>query len=218
MSDSIPRPTKCYIKNLDNGQQVEAYFNPKEIAIDKEVPWNEHKSTKSNLPLLEFTDAKPKHLQVELLFDGFEEQVDVHATYIKMLESFTEIIDPARKKRPPMCMFVWGDKFPRFMGVIASLSVKYTMFLNDGRPVRATVSLKMTQAEELAVGKEEKPSKPGPKGDFYGEPGSIATQGDERRPDKFPGDHRQTLENSGSENGRLPAGSVVVPGRPRVVG
>jgi Contractile injection system tube protein len=208
MSDSIPKPTKCFIKSLDTGDQVDAYFNPKELSIDKEVPWNQHKSTKSNIPVLEFTDAKPKTLSVELLFDGYEKQEDVHKKYISVLEKLTEIVDKT-KKRPPMCLFVWGKKFPSFMGVIASVATKYTMFLEDGTPVRATATVKMTQAEELAVGQEEKSNKKTPKGDRYDSGGVVATQGDERRADRHGDDHRGTLDRSGSENGKLTPGEPV---------
>src|SRR6266545_2892953 len=115
MSNAIPKPLKCRIVNLDKGNTfVEAFFNPKEVAIDKKVPWNKHKSTKANVPVL---------------------------------ESFMKIIPDL--KRPPPCLFLWGQNFPSFMGVIDSLSTKYTMFLPDGTPVRATVSVSMKQADVL---------------------------------------------------------------------
>jgi hypothetical protein len=49
-----------------------------------------------------------------------------------------------------MCTFTWGNGgMPVFKGVVASLNVKYTLFLPTGIPCRATVNLKMTQAAEL---------------------------------------------------------------------
>ena len=44
--------------------------------------------------------------------------------------------------------FYWSGA-PQFKGVIESLSVKYTMFMPDGTPVRATVNLRMKQANRL---------------------------------------------------------------------
>jgi hypothetical protein len=38
---------------------------------------------------------------------------------------------------------------PVFKGVVEQLTTKYTMFLPDGTPVRATVSLRMRQAGKL---------------------------------------------------------------------
>src|SRR5688572_8842877 len=146
--------TKCLIKNLDDSSQVEAYFNPTEIKIDKTVPWQKHKSSKGDAPTLEFTDAEPKSLTVELLFDTFESKKDVYKEFVKKLEKMTLIVDDD-KKRPPMCLFVWGQKFPQFKGVIESLGVKYTMFFEDGTPCRATCSIKMKQAEKLTKAKDK---------------------------------------------------------------
>ncbi len=50
-------------------------------------------------------------------------------------------------KRPPMIAVVWGSKQSTFKGVVESMNVKYTMFLEDGTPRRATVSLKMKRAD-----------------------------------------------------------------------
>ncbi len=209
MSNAIPKPLKCRIVNLDKGNTfVEAFFNPKEVAIDKKVPWNKHKSTKANVPELEFTDAEPQQLQMELLFDTYESRRSVHSDYVEVLESFMKIIPDL--KRPPMCLFLWGQNFPSFMGVIDSLSTKYTMFLPDGTPVRATVSVSMKQADVLigsGSGEGDK-KKDGPTTDFT-TPGKVATMDEAKRADKFGPNHRKTLEESGSETGNLQPGEMI---------
>jgi hypothetical protein len=59
--------------------------------------------------------------------------------------------------------FYWGGS-PTFQGVIESLNVKYTMFMPDGTPVRATVNLRMKQATRLLnKGEAKEGSKPGEK-------------------------------------------------------
>ena len=154
MSDSIPKPLKCMIKNLDTGEEVEAHFNPKELAVEKSVPWNKHKDSKGDTPLLEFTDAEPKTMSVELLFDTYESRKSVYKKYVKTLESFTLIVD-AKKKRPPMCIFLWGKNFPSFMGVIETLSTKYTMFLADGTPVRARLTVSFSEYRNIELEAKE---------------------------------------------------------------
>ena len=59
--------------------------------------------------------------------------------------------------------FYWTGA-PQFKGVIEALSVKYTLFLEDGTPVRATVNLRMRQASRaLNKGEaKEKGNKPTP--------------------------------------------------------
>lgn len=133
-------------------EKVAFYFNPKEITIDKKVPWKPHEHTEGDAPTLEFTAAQPKTLNCELMFDTFEDAEDVHGKFISKLEQFA-LIDSS-KKRPPLLTFTWGSKFPVFKGVIEGLNVKYTLFLPDGTPCRATVTLTMKQANKLLNKKE----------------------------------------------------------------
>jgi hypothetical protein len=125
---------------------VVAQFNPTEITIDKAVPWKKHKSSVGDSPTLEFTGAEPKTLSVELFFDTFELGQDVYQTHVQMLEKLA-LIDPTLN-RPPLVLFVWQG-FPSFTGVVESLSVKYTLFLADGTPVRATCALRLRQADRV---------------------------------------------------------------------
>ena len=131
--------------------EIEVYFNPKEITVDKPVPWQKHKNTEGDEPTLEFTAAEPRSLACELMFDMFEQRGDVYSEYISQLETLTLINEDM--KRPPLCTFTWGG-MPVFKGVIEDLNVKYTLFLPDGTPCRATVNLKMKQANRLLNKKE----------------------------------------------------------------
>jgi hypothetical protein len=49
-------------------------------------------------------------------------------------------------QRPPRVALVWGEDLPRFVGVVASVNVKYTLFTPGGRPVRATCAVKFIEA------------------------------------------------------------------------
>jgi hypothetical protein len=47
-------------------------------------------------------------------------------------------------------MVIWGGKkFLDFKGVITNLAVKYTMFLPDGTPVRATATVSLQAAAKV---------------------------------------------------------------------
>jgi len=52
---------------------IEVYFNPKELTIDKSVPWEKHKNVEGDAPTLEFTSGEPQTMRFELLFDTYEE-------------------------------------------------------------------------------------------------------------------------------------------------
>ena len=177
-------PTKCLIKSLDTDVQVEAMFNPKEIGIDRTVPWNKHKKSAADNPILEYTDPDSREMSIELLFDTFETKTSAYLDHIKPLEQLTKVVESL--KRPPMVLFTWGNTFPAFMGVISQLGVKYTMFLTDGTPCRATVTLKIKEAEALAVKAKKGDSKAGKSYDEVKDP---------QRPDQLqPHNHRLALE------------------------
>ena len=86
---------------------------------------------------------------VELLLDSYERHATSVNEMVKQLEKLGTPATVDGKWRPPLCTFVWGDKFPQFRGVIESLQVKYTMFRRNGEPVRATVTLKIKEANEI---------------------------------------------------------------------
>jgi hypothetical protein len=157
-------PFKVTIFSLDKGKdvEVEAQYNPKEVQVDKAVAWSkkEGNTAPSDQPLLEFSGGQGRTMSLELLFDGFEENVDVHDKYVAKLLDLASIIKAngtAEEKRPPLIGVVWGggakdsSKLPAFKGVIESLSTKYTMFAADGKPVRATCTVKLKEADKLSL-------------------------------------------------------------------
>jgi hypothetical protein len=159
--------TKIFIQSLDTGLTVTAQYNPKELQIDKSVPWSKvNEANKSNAKSsstqgihLEFTGAEGRSLSVELLFDGVEggnRSVDV-ASNVKDLETLASVIEPGSpeedKRRPHRCVCTWGTTLDSFRCVIESLSTKYTMFDTDGTPLRATCTVKLKEADVVSMGK-----------------------------------------------------------------
>jgi hypothetical protein len=153
--------SKLKIIGLDPSVQtvtVEANFNPKEIQLDKSVPWQKQKKAKGAADL-EFTGAEPRTMSLELMFDGFETNASVQPQ-IDMLHQLSDI--DTSLKRPPKVKVIWGtDKesgsgaLPKFEAVIESVSIKYTMFSSDGQVLRATANVKLKQAADLKVGKPQ---------------------------------------------------------------
>jgi len=159
---------KISIKSLDTGLLVEAQYNPKELQIDKSVPWSKvNEANKSNAKgsstqgiHLEFTGAEGRSLSVEMLFDGVEaggtRSVDVSGK-VKDLETLASVISPGSpeedKRRPHRCVAVWGSTLDNFRCVIESLSTKYTMFDDKGTPLRATCTVKLKEADVVSMGK-----------------------------------------------------------------
>ena len=201
---SVPQPLRCLIKNLDTREALLAGLNPKDLQVAKQVPWVEHKAA-SDRPPLEYTKGSPMEFSVELLFDTYETRENVFNAYVHRLLTFAEVNPDLR--RPPMLLFLWGTEFPPFMGVIVSLQVTYTMFLRDGRPVRATCQVKLKQADRIRRKKD--PMSWADSQARFAERGKLALEEEERRADLFALDHRAVLEAHGSEDGTLTRGKPV---------
>jgi hypothetical protein len=154
MSTNNAAANKVVITGED-GTTVTAQYNPKEVGLDKSVPWQKAKNSHANTPDLEFTSADGRSLSFELFFDGYEQNLDVHASFVSKLLKLAEVMDEngsEDKKRPPQVKVTWGT-LPEFKGVLESVSTKYTMFNQAGMPVRCTCSVKFKEANRLSFKK-----------------------------------------------------------------
>src|ERR1041385_3742124 len=154
--------------------EVIAQYNPKELQVDKPVPWSKHnmankqeaKSDRGEIHL-EFTGAESRSMQVELLFDGYEQKKSI-ADQVAELEKMASVMEPSSgtedKRRPPLCVVTWGTNgLPSFRCVIESLSTKYTLFDRQGTPLRATCTVKLKEATKLSTKDAEHQDKKGGK-------------------------------------------------------
>ena len=130
------------------GVSMEVYFNPKEMVVEKQVQWTQKEGAVNDAPPEEFTKPTPATLSVTLHFDTYEKKSPV-TSYTSQVEKMAMIVEGL--KRPPICMFVWGNFV--FKGVVDSLSQKFTMFLGDGTPVRAECTLKLKRADSAQTGR-----------------------------------------------------------------
>ncbi len=137
--------------------EVKAMFNPKELGVDKSVPWTKEKNSKGDQPDLEFSSAEGRSMSFELLFDTYEEGGNVHTKYVADLVKMAMVMEPEGpedKRRPPKVGVKWANgALPEFLGVVESVGTKYTMFLPDGTPCRATCTLKVKEASRLSFKK-----------------------------------------------------------------
>ena len=137
----LAKMTLTPLDGLLKGALIEALFNPKEYTISKSVPWNPQAAAGLDAPEMQFTTGQGEQLQVELFFDTYEQRLPVklHTARLHALA----LID-ADLHRPPLVMVTWGTL--AFKGVVESINHRFTMFLEDGTPVRATCTLSMREA------------------------------------------------------------------------
>ncbi len=135
---------KLKITNLDKTppEEFEVLFNPTEYSIDESNSWKEQERERRK-PELQFTAQTLKKLSMELFFDTYEKKEDVRQHTSKIARLL--VVDESKGKRPPRCQINWGKQDPGgdfpFVGVLESVRQQFTLFMSDGRPVRAKLSV-----------------------------------------------------------------------------
>ena len=127
------------------GEVLEAQFNPKEIEVDRTIPW-QHQGPAP----LQFLGAEPARMSFELLFDGVEQSKSVQPRLDRLhrLSSVDETLH-----RPPRVKVAWGNAagaMPTFDGVVEAVSVRYLTFAENGVPLRATATVNLKEAADLS--------------------------------------------------------------------
>ncbi len=142
---------KAKIVNLDTGEEVKCLFNPNEYTFSKKNTWTPKQVKGQNVPSLEFGGGDSMTLRMQLFFDTYATGGDVRTTtnkIWKLMNINTSLADmTSTKGRPPMVEFQWGATWS-FKAVITSISQKFTLFRDNGIPVRATLDVDFMQAKE----------------------------------------------------------------------
>lgn len=169
-SDESQQPlAKLMIGSLDEpGMTVEAHFNPRELQIERNIAWGKHANVgQERGQQMEFTGQDGRTTTIEMLFDA-SEKGDINGPLL-MLEALAVSKEPSgstdKKRRPHHCVMVWGSfqtskgsaASSTFPCVIVGLSIKYTMFSPSGKPLRATASVKLQEAEKVSIKADEPP-------------------------------------------------------------
>ena len=120
----------------DGQAPINALFNPTQYGIDKSNQIAEIAIPGLQSPILQYVHGNTRSLSMDLYLDTYEEQTDVRDSSDQIYGLLA--IDPDTHV-PPLCMVTWGDFM--FQGVLDHVSGKFTLFLADGTPVRATLSV-----------------------------------------------------------------------------
>ncbi len=150
--------------------EIKVLFNPESYSISKSVTWSPPQTSGSsdkqterqvNAPSLTFGGGGSRQLSLELFFDVTESLTinDVRRETDKVV-ALTRI--ERDLGRPPTCEVSWGQTpktsdFP-FIGVVNSLSQKFTLFNSNGQPLRANLSV--TLIEFLDPEKDQRQNDP----------------------------------------------------------
>lgn len=153
---------KVTIRKLDDnynviGAPIDAYyFNPTDFTIETKNQYQRTAMPGLPTPITQFISGETQTISLSLLFDTYETKVDVRqytGQVVKLMEIDSDL------HHPPICDFSWGKALSStknsFRGVIDSCQQKYTMFLEDGTPVRATLTLSISEYRKINEQLEE---------------------------------------------------------------
>jgi hypothetical protein len=152
---------KLRVKNLDKQEEFEVLFNPTQYSLEASNTWQEQERIRKK-PELQFTGQSLKKLTMELFFDTYESKEDVRQHTTKIAQLLVADIDESNGKRPPRCELSWarqnptGSDFP-FVGVLESVTQQFVLFLSNGTPVRAKLSVSFKEYIPPTQQEQEQP-------------------------------------------------------------
>jgi hypothetical protein len=149
---------KAYLVNKRTEAKVPFLFNPNELNIERTNQFAEVGAPGLPSSTFRFVKGGARTLTMDLFFDTYEKGTDVRDYTDKItgwdMGSSGERssakglmdIDP-ELHAPPICMFIWGSFI--FSCIIERVSKKFTMFLPDGIPVRATLNVTLKEYKDI---------------------------------------------------------------------
>jgi hypothetical protein len=144
-------PLKANLREVDKDAVVEVMYNPKEYTIDSSTQFQRSAMPGLQTPVTQFVSGQTQTLSLDLFFDTYEAKTDVRIHTAKV----TNLLKINRDiHAPPVCRFEWGvplslEKGVFFQGVFDKVTQKFTMFLDSGIPVRATLSVSISEFRRI---------------------------------------------------------------------
>jgi hypothetical protein len=115
---------------------IKVLFNPTEYQLATSNQFAEVAVPGLGGPLLQFGRGNARTLTMQLFFDTYEGQTDVRA-YTSQIMHLLDI--DSELHAPPVCKFSWGAFV--FICVLEQANQRFTLFLSNGIPVRATIDV-----------------------------------------------------------------------------
>lgn len=134
--------------------EVAAQYNPKELGVDKSVPWQLAPTSKSETPSLTFAGSHGRTLSVRLTLGDAAGSASVQPALDRLMRmaSIMSETGPEDQRRPPRVALRWpANRIAEFVGVIEQLAIRYETIRADGTPLVAQVELRVREAGRASV-------------------------------------------------------------------
>ena len=124
---------------VEGGTRIPALFNPSKIAITKNVRWQPQRAERRDVPELQFKNGEGRTVTLDLILDTYDTPEMQKQSVRKYTdELFKLALVNGKLHRPPVCELSWGGFGVFFKGILERLQQQFTLFMEDGTPVRAT--------------------------------------------------------------------------------
>jgi nucleoid-associated protein YgaU len=144
----LPQLAKATITNTHTGDQIPVMYNPEEFTLDQGNTFAEVAIPGLDAPPTQYVRGKLRTLSMELLFDTYErvphEDVRRHTGRIIQLLDTLPLTHA-----PPILLFAMGQF--AFQCVLVDAGQRFTMFLRDGTPVRATLTVRFQEYTRIQI-------------------------------------------------------------------
>ncbi|MDR1669899.1 MAG: LysM peptidoglycan-binding domain-containing protein [Oscillospiraceae bacterium] len=143
-------------QNENETSRIDFDFNPSDFSVNYAPQYTKKKGVAKQQDNTEFIGEGTSAMSVSMTLDslirsGYDEaKAEDVSGKIAQLRALVQV--SAELHKPPSCRFEWGST--KYTGHITSLSVNFTMFTSEGKPVRATVNLSIQGKKSAAVGLE----------------------------------------------------------------
>ena len=137
---------KAKFVTVKEKKTIYVQFNPSEYQIAANEP--------DGLTNQKLFDQKEEILTFTLYFDTYMGNGGLlgyvgNLKYIEDVRKYTDMVArlvERNENKNSLVMFIWGSL--QFLGTVTSVNQKFTMFLDDGRPVRAILDVTMKSVSE----------------------------------------------------------------------
>lgn len=163
-----PKKAEMWVRKVDNTlvETFEVAYNPTEFSLEKSVTLAEIAIPGLDAPLHQFVRGGVEKLSLEIFCDTTDESAaeERPVSVTKHTDRLYQLVkvDPDTHA-PPIVEFIWGTSFPghslpatagsqartSFTGLASDISQRYTLFAEDGTPLRATVRLTLLEYRPL---------------------------------------------------------------------
>jgi nucleoid-associated protein YgaU len=131
-------PEKAVIKPR-GGEPIHVLFNPTEYGLDASFVLAT-KQVVGGTEAVQYVNGSPRVLTMDLLFDTYELGTDVRR-HTNRLYGLLDV--GSNEQHPPIVEFRWGALI--FECLVEHINGRFTLFLDSGVPVRATLTVTFKQ-------------------------------------------------------------------------